>query len=138
MVPYKYHKHQSIYLDEKLDKRISDAAVSEKKSKNKMINELIRIGLSKRDEDIFGLESIAKTMKADLQLTRDEIRKQSNRIATVLLRVGLHAIAGRYQTTYAHAKITDSETARKVSDLCWKYAIEKIKEKTDSEDDSKE
>lgn len=137
-MPYKYHKHQSIYLDEKLDKRISDAAVSEKKSKNKMINELIRIGLSKRDEDIFGLESIAKTMKADLQLTRDEIRKQSNRIATVLLRVGLHAIAGRYQTTYAHAKITDSETARKVSDLCWKYAIEKIKEKTDSEDDSKE
>lgn len=137
-MPYKYHKHQSIYLDEKLDKRITDAAVSEKKSKNKMINELIRIGLSKRDEDIFGLEAIAKTMKADLQLTRDEIRRQSNRIATVLLRVGLHAIAGRYQTTYAHAKITDNETAKKISDLCWKYAIEKIKEKTDVGDDSKE
>jgi hypothetical protein len=137
-VPYKNHKHQSIYLDEKLDKRIADAAVSEKKSRNRMINELIRIGLSKRDEDIFGLEAIAKTMKADLQLTRDEIKRQSNRIATVLLRVGLHAIAGRYQTTYAHAKLTDKETAKKISDLCWKCALEKIKEKADSEDDSKE
>ena len=137
-MPYKYHKHQSSYLDEKLEKRITDAAVSEKKSKNKMINELIRIGLSKRDEEMMGLEAIAKSMKADLQLTRDEIKRQSNRIATVLLRVGLHAIAGRYQTKYAHAKITDNETAKKVSDLCWKYALEKIKEKTDTEDDSKE
>jgi hypothetical protein len=137
-VPYKYHKHQSIYLDEKLDKRISDIAVSEKKSKNKMINELIRIGLSKRDEEIFGLEAIAKTMKADIQLTRDEIRRQSNRIASVLSRVGLHAIAGRYQTTYVHAKITDDNTAKKTADQGWKYAIGKIKEKTDSEDDSKE
>jgi hypothetical protein len=137
-VPYKNHKHQSIYLDEKLDKRITDAAVSEKKSKNKMINELIRIGLSKREEEMLGLEAIAKTMKADLQLTRDEIKRQSNRIATVLLRVGLHAIAGRYQTTYAHAKIADNETAKKISDLGWKYALEKIKEKTDPEDDRKE
>ncbi len=137
-MPYKYHKHQSIYLDEKLDKRITDAAVSEKKSKNKMINELIRIGLSKRDEDIFGLEAIAKTMKADIQLTRDEIRRQSNRIATLLLRVGLHTIAGRFQTTHTYAKLTDNETARKVFDQGWKYAIGKIKEKTDSEDDSKE
>jgi hypothetical protein len=137
-VPYKYHKHQSIYLDEKLDKRITEAAVSEKKSKNKMINELIRIGLSKRDEDMLGLDAIAKTMKADLQLTRDEIRRQSNRIATVLLRVGLHAIAGRYQTTYTHAKITDNETAKKIADQGWKYAVEKIKEKTDAGDDRKE
>ncbi|MBM4146793.1 MAG: hypothetical protein FJ240_11075, partial [Nitrospira sp.] len=105
-MPYRNHKHQSIYLDEKLDKRISDAAVSEKKSKNKMINELIRIGLSKRDEDIFGLEAIAKTMKADLQLTRDEIKRQSNRLATLLLKVGMHTIAGRYQTTHTYAKLT--------------------------------
>ena len=62
-MPYKYHKHQSIYLDEKLEKRITDAAVSEKKSKNKMINELIRIGLSKRDEEMMGLEAIAKSIK---------------------------------------------------------------------------
>jgi hypothetical protein len=137
-VPYKKHKHQSIYLDEEFDKRISDIAVSEKKSKNKMINELIRIGLSKRDEDIFGLEAIAKTMKADLQLTRDEIRRQSNRIATLLFRVGLHTIAGRYQATHTYAKLTDNETAGKVFDQGWKYAIGKIKEKTDSEDDSKE
>ena len=93
-MPFKFKRHQSIYLDEKLDKRITDAAVSEKKSKNKMINELIRIGLSKRDEEMMGLEAIAKSMKADLQLTRDEIKRQSNRIATLLLRVGLHAIAG--------------------------------------------
>lgn len=137
-MPYKYHKHQSIYLDEKLDKRITDAAVSEKKSKNKMINELIRIGLSKRDEEMLGLEAIAKTIKADIQLTRDEIKRQSNRIATVLLRVGLHAIAGRYQTTYTHAKITDNETAKKIADQGWKYAVEKIKKKTDAGDDSKE
>lgn|GEM_PF-2126791 len=137
-MPYKYHKHQSIYLDEKLDKRITDAAVSEKKSKNKMINELIRIGLSKRDEDIFGLEAIAKTMKADLQLTRDEIKRQSNRMATLLLKVGMHTIAGRYQTTHTHAKLTDSETAKKVFDQGWNYAIGKIKEKADIEDDSKE
>jgi len=137
-VPYRNHKHQSIYLDEKLDKRISDAAVSEKKSKNKMINELIRIGLSKRDEDIFGLEAIAKTMKADLQLTRDEIKRQSNRLATLLLKVGMHTIAGRYQTTHTYAKLTDSETAKKVFDQGWNYAIGKIKEKADIEDDSKE
>jgi hypothetical protein len=137
-VPYKNHKHQSIYLDEKLDKRITDAAVSEKKSRNKMINELIRIGLSKRDEDIFGLEAIAKTMKADLQLTRDEIKRQSNRIATLLLKVGMHTIAGRYQITHTHAKLTDKETAKKFFDQGWNYAIGKIKEKTDIEDDSKE
>jgi hypothetical protein len=137
-MPYKNHKHQSIYLDEKLDKRITDAAVSEKKSKNKMINELIRIGLSKRDEEMLGLEAIAKSIKADLQLQRDELRKQSNRIATLLSKVGLHSIAARYQVTHIHAKLTDGEAAKKNAESGWQYAVSKLKETARESDDSKE
>lgn len=137
-MPFKFKRHQSIYLDEKLDKRITDAAVSEKKSKNKMINELIRIGLSKRDEDMLGLDEIAKTIKADLQLTRDSIRSQSNRIATLLSKIGLHSIAARYQVTHIHAKLTDGEAAKKNAESGWQYAVSKLKETARESDDSKE
>jgi hypothetical protein len=137
-LPFKFKRHQSIYLDEKLDRQVSDTAASEKKSKNKMINELIRIGLAKRQEEIFALDQIARAIKADLQLQRDELRKQSNRIASLLSKIGLHAIAGRYQTTYVHAKITDGDTAKKTGDHAWKYAVSKLKEKVDKDNDSEE
>lgn len=137
-MPFKFKRHQSIYLDEKLDRQVSDTAASEKKSKNKIINELIRIGLAKRQEEIFALDQIAKAIKADLQLQRDELRKQSNRMASLLSKIGLHAIAARYQTTYVHAKITDGDTAKKTGDHAWQYAVSKLKEKVDKDNDSEE
>lgn len=132
---FKDKKHQSIYLDSKCFAQIQDIASSEKKSVNKIINELVKTGLSKRQEDILGLEQIANAIKADLQLQRDELRRQSNRIASLLHKVGLHAIANRYQTTYLHARVTDSDTAKKTADTGWNYAIEKLRERI--EDDSK-
>ena len=129
-------KHQSIYLDSKCFTQIQDIASSEKKSINRIINELLRIGISKRQEDILGLDQIANAIKADLQLQRDELRRQTNRLAGLLHKVGLHAIAARYQTTYLHARVTDSDTAKKTADTGWNYAIEKLREKVDKADDS--
>ncbi len=137
-MPYKNHRHISVYLQEKFHAQIQELAASQKKSINKMINELLKIGLNKRHEEILGLEQITKSIKADLQLQRDELRKQSNRIASLLSKIGLHAIAGRYQTTYVHAKITDGDTAKKTGDHAWKYAVSKLKEKVDKDNDSEE
>jgi len=137
-VPFKLKHHVSIYLDEKLQQQVADIAVAEKKSLNKTINELIRTGLARRHEEILGLEQIAKSVKADLQLQRDEIRRQSNRIATVLSRIGLHAIAGRYQTTHLHAHLSSGEKAKDIANKGWTYALEKLKEKVDKDNDTKE
>jgi len=49
--------------------------IGERKAVNKTINELVKTGLSKRQEDILGLEQIANAIKADLQLQRDELRR---------------------------------------------------------------
>jgi len=87
---------------------------------------------------MLGLDEIARTIKADLQLTRDSIRSQSNRIATLLSKIGLHAIAGRYQTTYIHALLTDGETAKKNGESGWQYAVSKLKETADKRNDRKE
>lgn len=135
-MPYKFHKHLSVYLKEALFKQISDLAVAEKKSINGIINDLIRIGIAKRQEEILGLEKIAHTIKADLQLMRDEIKKQSNRSSSLLAKFGLHTIATRYQITHIHAKIADNNTAKKIADMGWKYAIEKLKAKEASDIDS--
>jgi diphthamide synthase (EF-2-diphthine--ammonia ligase) len=135
-VPYKFHKHLSIYMKEESYSKIQELAALEKKSMNKMLNELIKIGLSKRQEEILGLDQIARAIKADIQLQRDELKKQSNRISSLLSKIGLYAIANRYQTTYLHSRVTDRATAKKTADQGWKYAVDKLKEKVDIKDDS--
>lgn len=137
-MPYKRHKHISIYLTEKFYAQLQELAGSEKASINKLVNELLKIGIAKRHEEIYGLEQIARAIKADLQLERDELKKQSNRLASLLSRIGLYAIASRYQTIHVHAKVTDNSTAKKTADACWKHAVEKLRGKGETDDDSKE
>lgn len=49
-MPFKYHKHLSVYLEEKFFEQLGELARAEGKSINKTINDLLKIGLSKRQE----------------------------------------------------------------------------------------
>jgi predicted transcriptional regulator len=137
-VPFKYKNHVSIYLEDELRKQVADIAVAEKKSLNKIINELIRTGLAKRQQEVFGLEHLTKAIKADLQLTRDEMKMRLDRVSSVLSKTGLHTMASRYQLTHMQAKMADKETARKIADQGWSYALQKLKSRGDEPDDREE
>lgn len=137
-MPYKLRRHVSIYPDEKFFAQLQEIASAEKVSLNRLILELAKIGLSKRQEEVFGIDQIARSIKADLQLQRDVLKKQSNRLASLLTRIGLHSVAARYQVTHIHARLTDGETAKKNAESGWQYAVSKIKEKVDKDNDTKE
>lgn len=137
-MPFKYKCHVSIYLDDKLQQQVADITAAEKKSTNKVINELIRIGIARRQEEVFGLEFLTRAIKADLQLTRDEIKMQANRISSLISKTGLHTIAARYQVTHMHAKMANNDTAKKTADHGWSYALEKMRSRGGMTDDREE